>query len=66
MRVARLSEDLDIDILNGDRERVEAPIAGLGNAVAGHHYPLHDAAPNSVQRSPLRSSLAAIACLAVS
>lgn len=65
VRAARLSHDLDVCILGGDGERIEATITRLRNGVAGHHDPLHDAAPNSPQQLPARSSLAAIAGLAV-
>lgn len=65
-RTARLSQDLDVRILNSDRERIEAAIACFRNSVAGYHDPLHDAAPNSPKQLPVPSSLAAIAGPAVS
>lgn len=66
VRAARLSHNLDVCILGGDRKRIEATITRLCNRVAGHHDPLHDAAPNSPQQLPVCSSLAAIAGPAVS
>ena len=51
VRAARLSHDLDVCILGGDRERIEATITSLCNGMPGHHDPLHDAVPNSERLS---------------
>lgn len=66
VRAARLGQNLDIRILNADRERIEAAFARLRNGVTGYHYPFHDAASSSQQQLPVRSSLATIAGPAVS